>query len=236
MILIMCAVNITLRPLTCWGEILSFILAILLLATTICLPIALTVFILQNKTDEAQRHKIGLKLGSVYQDVRKDSSIRLLYISFYVFRRLIFSLSILFLDSCPMIQVSIFQLMSIFQLIYVGYCKPFEDPQQNRVELLNESTVSIISVMLPAFTDYLIDESGDIQNGLGWLILTLIAVSCSFNVFIQVKDQYRKYKITYRRWQCCRKWTRVRITSDTQKINLKNIKDKDINLKNLTAI
>ena len=66
MVLIMCAVNITLRPLTCWGEILSFILAILLLATSICLPIALTVFILKNKTDEAQRHKIGLKLGSVY--------------------------------------------------------------------------------------------------------------------------------------------------------------------------
>jgi hypothetical protein len=85
---------------------------------------------------------------------------RLLFAAFYVVRRLIFVLSVLFLDTCPMIQIFLFHLTSVTQFIYLGLWRPFEDPRQNSLELLNEGCVLLISTLLPAFTDYLEDDSG----------------------------------------------------------------------------
>jgi hypothetical protein len=54
---------------------------------------------------------------------------RLLFAAFYVIRRLIFVLSVLFIDSCPMIQIFLFHLISVIQFIYLGLWRPFEDPK-----------------------------------------------------------------------------------------------------------
>jgi hypothetical protein len=85
---------------------------------------------------------------------------RLLFAAFYVARRLIFVISVLFIDSCPMIQIFIFHLTSLIQFIYVGIWRPFEDPRQNWLEMVNEGCVLVVSTLLPAFTDYLEDDTG----------------------------------------------------------------------------
>jgi hypothetical protein len=57
--------------------------------------------------------------------MRKDTPMRLLFAAFYVIRRLIFVLSVLFIDSCPMIQIFLFHLTSVIQFIYLGLWRPF---------------------------------------------------------------------------------------------------------------
>ena len=129
---------------------------------------------------------------------------RLLFAAFYVARRLIFVISVLFIDSCPMIQIFIFHLTSVIQFIYVGIWRPFEDPRQNWLEMVNEGCVLVVSTLLPAFTDYLEDDTGQTQKILGWVVLGIIFTQCAINIAVQVKDQWLKVKIGWRRLQTCR--------------------------------
>jgi hypothetical protein len=94
----------------------------------ILLPVLLSYYILMNLKTKESRKKMGKRLGSIYKDVRKDSPIRLLFIAFYVVRRIIFAMSTLFLSSNPMIQIMLFHLMSVAQFVYIGMWKPFESP------------------------------------------------------------------------------------------------------------
>lgn len=78
--------------------------------------------------------------------------------------------------------------MSIVQFVYIGLWKPFENPLQNKIELMNESFVLIISILMPGFTDYLDDETGFTQEMLGWVVLGLLGLNCAINIVVQVKD------------------------------------------------
>ena len=88
---------------------------------------------------------------------------RLLFSALYVFRRIIFALSILYLSNNPMLQIMLFHVMSMLQFLYIGLWEPFESKLQNRIELMNEGCVLVISVILPGFTDFMDDESGTTQ-------------------------------------------------------------------------
>ena len=74
----------------------------------IFLPIVLSFYILRNHQTAESRKKIGKRLGSIYQDVRKDSAMRLLFTAFYVVRRIIFALSTLYMSSNPWLQIMLF--------------------------------------------------------------------------------------------------------------------------------
>lgn len=127
----------------------------------ILLPLILSMYILRNHKTKESRRKIGKRLGSIYKDVRKDSPMRLLFSAFYVMRRIIFALSTLYMTSNPMFQVMLFQIMSLLQFMYIGIWKPFESAFQNRIELINEACILIISVLLPGFTDFVDDDTGN---------------------------------------------------------------------------
>jgi hypothetical protein len=126
----------------------------------ILLPVILSMYILRNYKTKEQRKKIGKRLGSIYKDVRKDSAMRLLFSAFYVMRRIIFALSTLYMTANPMFQIMLFQVMSLLQFLYIGIWRPFESALQNRIELMNEACVLIISVLLPGFTDFVEDDTG----------------------------------------------------------------------------
>jgi hypothetical protein len=86
---------------------------------------------------------------------------RLLFSAFYVMRRIIFALSTLYMTANPMFQIMLFQVMSLLQFLYIGIWRPFESALQNRIELMNEACVLIISVLLPGFTDFVEDDTGN---------------------------------------------------------------------------
>jgi hypothetical protein len=127
----------------------------------ILLPVILSMYILRNHKTKESRKKIGKRLGSIYKDVRKDSAMRLLFSAFYVLRRIIFALSTLYMTSNPMFQIMLFQIMSLLQFLYIGIWRPFESALQNRIELMNEGCVLIVSVLLPGFTDFVEDDTGN---------------------------------------------------------------------------
>jgi len=78
--------------------------------------------------------------------------------------------------------------MSMMQFVYIGLWKPFENPLQNRMELMNEASILVVSVILPGFTDFLEDDTGIIQEALGWTVIGLLGLQCLYNIIVQIKD------------------------------------------------
>ncbi len=181
-------INVTLSIRHTWGEIFSYSLSIFMIVSfilllksliqilMILLPIVIAHHILNHHKTKQQQEEIGKRLGSIYQDVRKDSPIRLLFISFYVTRRIIFALSTLYMASNPMLQVMLFNLMSLMQFMYIGIWRPFESNLQNRIELMNEASVLVVSLLLPGFTDFMEDETGEKKEALGWTVISILAL------------------------------------------------------------
>lgn len=69
-------------------------------------------------------------------------------------------------------------------MAYIGVVKPFSDPFKNRLELMNEFSVLLISVILPAFTE-LNQMGGVAKSSMGWFVLSVIIAQCLINFGIQ---------------------------------------------------
>jgi len=90
----------------------------------------------------------------------------------------------MYFGESPGIQVVIFVASSLAQVIYLELYRPFEDPFKNRVEILNEATVLLVSSWVSIFCCD--DEEGEDQRQVsGWLILALILSQCIMNFLIQ---------------------------------------------------
>ncbi len=68
-------------------------------------------------------------------------------------RRLIYALSIVFLVEVPGIQVLLQITMSSLHLMYILNSKPFDVLFDNRLEIINESTILILMTSLLIFTN-----------------------------------------------------------------------------------
>jgi hypothetical protein len=62
------------------------------------------------------------------------------------------------------------------QFLYIGLWKPFENKKQNKIELINETCILVISVLLPGFTDFLSDETGQKKTALGWVVIAILGI------------------------------------------------------------
>jgi len=47
----------------------------------------------------------------------------------------------------PWLQVMIFMILSLINLIYIGYSMPFVEGRNNFVEVIDEVTISVISIL-----------------------------------------------------------------------------------------
>jgi hypothetical protein len=90
--------------------------------------------------------------GSLFEGLRLESKMHLMYNSMLLWRRLLFSLSAIFLGRCQMLQIQIFISMSVLNMMYLVYYQPLETLGQNRLELVNELIVLISGYHMLFFT------------------------------------------------------------------------------------
>lgn len=95
--------NLAEGPVNDWGERFSYALSIGFMVTSISLPVIISVYIMRGVHSKDSRKRLGKRLGSLFLDVKKDSHLRLLYTTLYVARRLIFSISIMYLREFPVL-------------------------------------------------------------------------------------------------------------------------------------
>jgi len=93
----------------------------------------------------------------------------LLYYACFTLRRLLMAITIIFIDTFPMMQLIIFNQSSVLTIIFLGWSKPFKLTFINNLELFNELAILAHTYMLVLFTD--INDDGIFKAKLGWVIV-----------------------------------------------------------------
>jgi len=62
-------------------------------------------------------------------------------------RRVVLLYVMFMLSDKPYLQVMVFMVLSLMNLIYIGYSFPFAESRANYVEILDEATISGIAIL-----------------------------------------------------------------------------------------
>lgn len=87
-------------------------------------------------------------------------------------------------DHVPGIQLVALNLLNLTSLIYLGQQQPFDNRFKNRIEMFNEFTVCICSMLMMCFTNFIPEI--ETQSFMGWQMIGVIVINCAVNVTIIV--------------------------------------------------
>jgi hypothetical protein len=127
-IFLSCLINIMVFTTSGPGDYISDILSVLLLGSVSLGFFILTMlsyrqnFVNRLTTDRAFRDKFG----PLFNEIRLNHPLCLLFHPLFFVRRVIFCISMFFLASTPGFQVIIFVLLSLLQIFYLAIVRPFE--------------------------------------------------------------------------------------------------------------
>ena len=92
-------------------------------------------------------------------------------------RRLIFSLTCVFLTDHPTFQLQLYILLSIFNTIFIGLYSPYDTPKANRVELFNECTIFLVGCHMLAMSDFVEAETTRFLTGYSLIAIVMINIA-----------------------------------------------------------
>ena len=127
----------------------------------------------------------------ILSSLRKSDSFFVKNWKLLVLLRLYASLVILvYLQDYYASQIMILLLLSIiYQGFQIGY-KPFEEKNENYIELFNEIMNSIYLLNLLSLSDYSVAQTASIRDIQGWILLVLCLITVLVNVCILLKAKY----------------------------------------------
>ena len=96
--------------------------------TFMALLLVLIPIFLSYQKKVLRRTKFKKKYGSLMLALKTKGFSPKLYQSFFLGRRIVLAILIVFADDTPFVQISVLVIASQIQTIYVGYFKPFERP------------------------------------------------------------------------------------------------------------
>ena len=131
-------------------------------------------------------------------DRRKGKEV-LLQPFWFLVRRLLLALAVVFLESGVIWQISILTMTVIVQVIILGRVGPFRDQRKNRFELFNEGFVFVVLYHCICFTPFVPDI--DTRYYLGYLVIVVISIHMVINIVIIVKTMHRELLMMYRIWR-----------------------------------
>ena len=137
--------------------------------------------------------------------MRKTSLLSLLSNFFTMVRRLILLYIAMFLEEHSWLQVSVFTLLSLASLVYLGYTRPFKTRQQNRLNIFNEwcSLVIAYHVMVLNGMSHQVETFQDT----GTLITNLLYFNWGVNALIILTMVCKEAKFTVLK---INRWCKVR--------------------------
>jgi len=138
------------------GEVVAkYLIVSALPLLLVALPIVQIWFIFQ-KPEDIEKDEFRRVWGPIFENVKtkrkKDRAFKL----FYVIRRVIF-VSVAFLTSTAVFQIGGAQFVNLAFIIYAAGIRPLDRKFMNRLEVFNEATVTLCTLHMALFTDYVPD-------------------------------------------------------------------------------
>ena len=141
------------------------------------------------------------RFGSAYEEMRTniEGNGLIKVVGYYYLRRLLLALTVVLLQDVLVIQFFNFVMSSIFNVILIGYIKPYNQQRLNETEMLNEVVTVFIMYHIFCFTDWVPDAN--VKYELGFSCLLFNFVSLCVNIlqiaFFTFLNLYHKARITY---------------------------------------
>ena len=92
-----------------------------------------------------------------------------------------------------MIQMSV----SLLVACYLGDFKPMDSPFANRIEVMNELTIVVLTYGQMHFTEHIPEPEN--RNGLGYVYIGVILANTSVHLVILIRDTFVKTKFVCKR-------------------------------------
>ena len=140
------------QNLAAFSNVLSIVFGVVVFTTPL--------FFLSFVNEEEKTFKgIEDEYATVYLGFNKNATgFSKLYPFLFCLRRMVMALSIVFLAASPTLQIFLCLLFSSFMLMFFYKTKPYEDGTFYYVQLWNEWTIWVCTMLLLPFTDWIADH------------------------------------------------------------------------------
>ena len=122
---------------------------------------------------------------------------------FFMLRRLLFVVSVIWLEKYIVFQVFLQMAASEAILIYLYYNSPFETPFLNRMEVLNECMSVVVLYFLMGFSAAYFQDP-QMRYDMGYAFIVCFILYLSVPLFFILKDTLRNIRMKYLLWRAKR--------------------------------
>jgi len=152
---------------------------------------------LWNRFGRLQEKEIHQKYGEFYKDLNLEQGrMVLLQPTWFMLRRLMLAVTVVFFNSTVIWQIAVIVTQIILQVNLLGWVKPFTDPQQYHMEMLNEVVIMFVLYSMLCFTPFVEDVS--MKFKVGYVVCSIVLLYFVFNAVIIVQGTFRDLRVQYR--------------------------------------
>ena len=193
-----------------FATIYNNVFTIVFAAIALLMPFYTSIFHGWN-IDKMDDEKFSEKFGALYSGLNldeKDSKRKsgLFFPFFFVVRRLLFFVAVIFFQDFIWGQVAIQFVCCITMVIYLLYWWPFETRLFTKIEVLNETTCIFLCYHLFMFTDWL--PVAQTRYIMGWSFIVVIVMNLIFHLFNLLGNTFsslkRKSRKAHHKWVMAR--------------------------------
>eukprot|EP00347_Sterkiella_histriomuscorum_P004462 403360370 len=166
-----------------------------------------------------------------YEDFDQSNHLALYYYPLYFTRRFVYVLAMMYFRDYAIIQIFVFQIMSVFQVTYLLLVNPFQSKISNKIEIMNESLVLINAYCLIMYTDFNLDPY--IKYDIGWACLLLISIVTIGNLTINIIQILRKALTIVRK---IRQSFKMSLSNKQKSSNFNSTTDSSMHLKSMESV
>jgi len=195
-------ISIVSNPMGNFLKVLSLICSWLVVAFLISVMVLLPLFLEKNST-RLYKPEFKRKYGSIYEEISSHNRFARYFYSFFLARRFIVALALVFLGHWPGGQIAIMDLCSLLNMVYLGMAKPFKEGLSNALEVFNESSVFIVGVSMMTFSDSQMDPI--VRYDIGWIVISIVilnsVITMGYSFYNSIKQLITLIRRTWRQWR-----------------------------------
>ncbi|TNV87476.1 hypothetical protein FGO68_gene11214 [Halteria grandinella] len=190
-------INIQMLSFDTLGEKVSSIFAQVFGAVFILFPAWCFVFLLCS---DPSTYQFQRRYGELTHELRAEKVLPRLFHFFFTLRRLTLALIAVQLREYPIIQLLLFQLISVLNISYLTYHQPFQEPTTNKLEIFNELCILMVGYTLFIYTDFIPDF--ELQILVGYVMIGITGFNFLGNLSVICFGMYQKLRQVwkYRQW------------------------------------
>ena len=178
-----------------FGTDIDLIISILVTACTFLLPMFFGFFYLDHYF-EWEKEKFEIYADAL-DGLKKHKKISVFSPIYFVIRRVTFVMIAMRYHKTPVLQLTLFNVLTAISFAYVGLFRPFESNLQNNLELLNELVSIILIDLCFLFTD--LEPSTERQYKFGFVFIAIVGLCLATHIFFLFRDIVHDIKLKIKR-------------------------------------